>query len=160
MDDISLGFTAIQLDHNQGGLNLEALKVAGQLSAPPSGSAPYYEVPGRNQTEMDAIGYIHANCGGCHHDNSNVMDNVKVNLRLQVGSLNNVTQMPLYTTTVGVTNQLSVAGATAIIEPGSPTASALRIRMASRAVIQMPPVGTEDVDSTGLATIDAWISGL
>lgn len=161
MDDRVLGFSAIQLDHDGTGVTLDSLKTANQLTNPPNGNAPYYDVPGRDQGEVDAMGYLHANCGGCHHPNSSVMDNVAVDLRLRVGMLNNVTQTPTYTTTVGVTNQLTVAGATGIVVPGMPNASALRIRMNTRnAQPQMPPLGTEDVDAAALAIIDAWINSL
>ena len=48
--------------------------------------------------------------------------------------------------------------------PGMPTMSAIHQLMSQRGAMfsmtQMPPVGTEDVDTTSLATIDAWISAL
>jgi hypothetical protein len=36
----------------------------------------------------------------------------------------------------------------------------MALRSTDEAQGQMPPIGTEIVDATGLAAIDAWINGL
>jgi hypothetical protein len=161
MPDIALGLSAVLLDHDLPGLRLHDLVVDGRLSHPPAGDAPggYLPIPG-DATARGALGYLHANCGGCHHDQSEVMDNVDVDLRLMAGELDAVTDTRAYTTAVGVPPMLGVDGAISLIEPGDPGASAVHLRMGSRQDIAMPPLGTVVVDDAGLASVAAWITAL
>jgi hypothetical protein len=46
------------------------------------------------------------------------------------------------------------------IAPGDPNASQLAERMATREVIQMPPIGTELVDTDAVQDVRDWIAGL
>ena len=50
----------------------------------------------------------------------------------------------------------------AMIEPGDPDRSEIVLRMRERglATLQMPPYGTNMVDTQGLATIEQWIREL
>jgi hypothetical protein len=159
MADIALGFIATQLDHELGGLDLATLVADGWLSAPPAGSAPYFDIPG-TAAEVAALGYLNANCGGCHQQGSPTMDNVPVELRLYIADLEaeDVQATAAYRTAVGVTSTLD--GPALIVDPGSPSTSSMHHRMNDRDAIAMPPVGSELIDDSGLAIIDAWISAL
>jgi hypothetical protein len=157
MADIALGFIATQLDHDLGGLDLATLVADGWLTAPPAGSAPYFDLPG-TPAEVAALGYLNANCGGCHQQGSPTMDNVPLELRLYVDDLAAVENTAAYRTAVDVTSTLDAP--TKIVDPGSPSTSSLHQRMNDRDAIAMPPVGSELVDDTGLATIEAWITAL
>ncbi len=59
----ALGVSAIQLSHDRQGLTLNTLIAGGSLSHPPA--APL-TIPGDPVAEQ-ALGYLHANCGGCHN---------------------------------------------------------------------------------------------
>lgn len=157
--DYVLGFSAIQLDHSEVGANLSTLKADGLLSNPPTGNAPYYPIPGTAGT-VAALGYLHANCGGCHNEASDIQDQVKVSLRLDVTKLNNVNQTPTYATAVDVPNERNMPGATHIVTAGSITTSALYLRMGLRDIYGMPPAGTELIDTAGRTIIQAWIESL
>lgn len=157
MADIALGFIATQLDHELGGLDLATLVADGWLTAPPAGSAPYFEIPG-TVDEVAALGYLNANCGGCHQQGSPTMDNVPLELRLYVADLDAVESTATYRTAVGVEAKLDAPSL--IVDPGDAAASSLHQRMDSRDAIAMPPVGSELVDDAGLAIIEAWIAAM
>lgn len=161
MPSTVIGFSAILLDHDLGGLTLADAIDQDLLSSPPEAAAPpYFPLPG-DDTARAALGYLHTNCGNCHNPQSDVASNVPIDLRLAVDSLGAVEDTPVYTSAVGVEPQLNAGpGVTALIEPGDPAASAVHVRMSSRQAIQMPPVGTELVDDQGLAQVDAWIESL
>lgn len=159
--DRALGFSALQLDHAQGDLTLADLIAEGLLSNPPAGTAsPYFPLPG-DATAQAALRYVHANCGGCHNPQTYV-DEVSIRLRLDTDALATIEGTDLYMTTVGKDPQRAPPpGSTAIIEPGNPGTSALYLRMGSRGELySMPPTGTEEVDATGAAAVQAWIEAL
>jgi hypothetical protein len=158
--DFSLGFSAIQLAHNGAGVTLDTLITDARLTVNPTGISPYYPVPGTG-AEQEAIGYMHGNCGGCHHKSSDVMDTTNLNLRLEVASLATVEGTTTYSTTVNVDALLNLANVTKLIEPGDPDASAVYVRMNVRgSTAQMPPRGTEVIDTDAVANMAAWINSL
>jgi hypothetical protein len=158
MEDKLLSVSAIQLSHTLPGKNLMDLAQEGKLTNPPS--APF-TLPG-NATDRAALGYLHANCGLCHNENSFVWALIKMQLWLKVGELDSVANTPTYKTTVNQT--LTASNPTPNeyrIVPGNAAASDVHLRMSERGtLIQMPPLGTEVVDDTGLAAVDAWINSL
>ena len=171
MPDIALGFSAIQLDHAAGGVTLQTLIDQGRLSDPPgTGGVPYYPLPG-NADEQAVLGYLHGNCGGCHHEESPVQANAprRPILRLGVASgvRNTVEETLAYVTTVGSEPVESTdPPTTSMIEPGDKDASAVYVRMTSRtasgapAMQQMPPVGSDLVHTDMAELIGTWIDGL
>ncbi|MEZ4373948.1 MAG: hypothetical protein R3B07_24210 [Polyangiaceae bacterium] len=158
LPDRSLGFTQIQLSHQGPGLTLQGLVDAGRLTNPPS-ALPV--VPG-DATAQAALGYLHANCGMCHNPKSTVFFRVDMELWLQNASLGSVETTRTYLTTVDVAPLEGIPqGATARIAPKDPTHSAVFGRMKSRELsVAMPPLGTEDVDDSGAAAVEAWINAL
>jgi hypothetical protein len=139
------------------------------LSAPPAAD---FAVPG-NATESAALGYLHANCGNCHHPRSFVSNTVDMQLWLSTESLSSVAETPSVLTTVDRPSIKSLAevgvggegGASGLndfrIVPGSPEESVLFVRMSSRLTgAQMPPIGTEMVDTAGAGLIEEWIKAL
>jgi len=154
--DSVLGFGAIQLSHSQAGLTIDGLISAGSLTTdPPAGG---YTIPGDTTVEP-ALGYLHANCGGCHHADSPLIGAIPMRLRMNVGDTA-TDQTGAYQTAYCVAPTLGAGGATSIVEGGDPSSSAMHYRMNLRSAQQMPPIGTEDVDTAGLAIIDAWINSL
>jgi hypothetical protein len=152
-----LGFSAFQLSHSLPGETMASLSAAGLLTVP---NADGFEPPGATNLEKDALGYLHANCGNCHHDSGLFPD---MRLRLLVGQTTLETT-DTYTTSVGVpVLSFDCAGNPPCdrIEPGNPAASAVIMRMGVRQIgVQMPPIGTEVVDDAGLKIVSDWIQSL
>jgi hypothetical protein len=159
-----LGFSAIQLSHEGPGDTLASLAARGVFTvAPPSGG---YPVPG-DPTTQQALGYLHANCGHCHSgEASGVTLGTPYQLRLSTAELASPEATATYRTAVGVpTDEFHAPGVTYRVTPGDPSASAIVHRMAARDAaagggVQMPPVGTDQVDAEGLALVERWIRSL
>ncbi|HEU5060858.1 MAG TPA: hypothetical protein VFU21_30215 [Kofleriaceae bacterium] len=112
-------------------------------------------IPG-TEVEQAALGYLHANCSHCHnaarpprtgsrcYDPQNDLD-----FRLLTATLATVDRTPTYQTAVG-----------GVVEPSEPDQSALFVRICRRDEGQMPPLGTELVDSAGAELIKRWIEEL
>jgi len=156
MTDRVLGFGAIQLSHDSSDVDFIDLVDWGVLSnAPVRGG---YKPPG-DATAQAALGYLHANCGGCHNDTG---IHVSLYLRLLV-SQTSVESTWAYSTGV---NQRTINPAFGmdLIEPGNPDQSAILVRLerdpSAGQTNQMPPVGRELVHSEGVAAVSAWIQSL
>lgn len=158
MSDKLLSVSAIQLSHSLGGTKIMDLASLGKLTNPPS--APF-TLPG-NATDRAALGYMHANCGLCHNEHSFVFSLIKMQLWLKTGELATVTGTSTYTTTVNQALTASNPTPNSFrIVPGNAAQSDIHYRMGLRdGLYQMPPIGTEIVDPTGSAAVDAWINSL
>lgn len=153
--DVVLGFSAVQLAHDGDGLTLASLTAEARVSDP----LPEVVVPG-DEVDQAALGYLHGNCGMCHHPNrrAGVPDLV---MWLSVHDLGTVADTPVVTTGLGVPEERGdVGGAHWRISPGDPDDSVLVKRMSLRDGDQMPPLGTEQVDEDAVELIRAWIDGL
>jgi len=164
-----LGFSAIQLAHDAGvGIpgepedsewTLDDLQSEGWLTDEP----PEIALPG-DEIELAAAGYLHANCGHCHHPTSSV-SRVDMELRLTVeGVAGPFEETPIYQTTVGELLQLpsdGPEGATHRIQPDDLVASGVYGRFTSLgAPYSMPPLGTEIIDPAGEEALRLWIESL
>jgi mono/diheme cytochrome c family protein len=158
-DDAADGFSAVQLAHTEGGLNLAMLNAEGWLTTPidPATAA----VPG-NATEQAALGYLHANCGSCH---GGPAPEHGLDYWVRVGTPT-VTSTTTWTTSVcgcSVWTQTLPSGEVANlrIAPGHPELSVTTLRMQTRASMdQMPPIGSAITDPAGIATVSDWITSL
>jgi len=154
-----LGFSAVQLSHNLGGVDLEQLELEGRLTVVPSGS---FDPPGTPVAQA-ALGYLHANCGNCHNTTTEGIANLDFSTWLSMDDAT-VEDTDTYTTGVGIPTTIYTNGmgnAIPRIEPGDASVSAVTIRMAERGNSdQMPPLGTEVVDTAGLAAVQSWINSL
>lgn len=172
MQDMSLGFTAIQLSHDdEDSVTLSDLIDEGLLSDPPAGN---FVIPG-DETESAALGYLHANCGNCHNPTSFITNMVDMRLWLDTTLLDSVEETPTYTSTVDVPSVKSLeevgyetggeGGQPGLesfrIVAGQPDESVLFLRVSTRiTAAQMPPIGTEIVDEDGVAVLRDFIEGL
>jgi hypothetical protein len=163
MPDMALGFTAVMLDHDRGGLRLADLVASGALSSPPVGAGnPYFPLPG-DPAEQAVLGYLHGNCGSCHNPRSELFmsGDALMNLRLFVNQIATVEGSPAFTTAVCGEMQKPVSGATDIVVPGDPDTSAMYLRITQRDTQdQMPKIGTELVDDVGVGIVRAWIESI
>jgi len=158
MKDRAASFSAIQLSHSLPGVTLASLISSGRLTQNPSGA---FTLPG-TATDQAALGYLHANCGICHNENSFTFALVDMQLWLKTGSLGTVKTTDTYLSTANkaLTASNPSTGQARLV-PGDAAKSDMHIRMNQRGTLnQMPPLGTEKVDTTGLAAVDAWINGL
>jgi hypothetical protein len=151
---VVLGFSALQLSHaaSSGELNLEALAADGLITA--ASRAPI--VLSGTDSEVAALGYLHANCGNCHNSaRPPTADHFRprptLDLWLTVDSLSDPRATPTYRTAIGQ-----------MVRPGAPATSPLLRRMQRDGVMvrRMPPLATEQVDTRGVAIVTRWIEDL
>ena len=117
-----------------------------------------FRVPGDTVTAR-ALGYLHANCGHCHAQSGAAWPDTDLDLRLRThDALPEETAS--YRSSVGMTMSDAKSRQYRIV-PGSAAESGVYHRMSERGpMIQMPPLATEQVDTSGLEAIAAWISAL
>jgi hypothetical protein len=152
-----LGFTALQLatGGGNGSLDLRALAARGLVSGlPREALSQPPRLPGRTAIERAALGYLYANCGHCHNA-TGPLAGLELNLDAVEGAA------PVLSSTVGRPSRYLPPGATGEpvrIAAGRPDLSVVIARMRSRdPLVQMPPVGTQLADQSGLALIERWI---
>lgn len=142
----ALGFSAIQLAHGGPGLTLASLTAAGRLTVLP---ASPLVLPG-DAVASQALGYLHANCGGCHNASTSgsFSPTTKIVFWQGASQLASVEQTTTFVNMVTNTN----GDLTSLL-------SGVR-RMKSRPASPMPPLATELVDPVGVATVEAWLGQL
>ena len=169
-----LGFDALQLSPDRdpnaphaeplaaGALDLPALVERGLVRGlPPQLLAEPPRIAAPSPGARAALGYLHANCGGCHNQSGPL---APLELALaQVLPSGPGSREPALRTTVGQPIRGQVPGVPAgrawRIVAGQPQASTLLSRMRSRhPLLQMPPLGTKLVDPDAVALIERWIA--
>jgi cytochrome c553 len=164
-----LGFTALQLSDDrdplaihgeprpEGALSLGSLVATGLLTLAGPGPAPRPRIATADPSTRAVLGYLAANCGGCHGRDGDVP---AVTPFLRPESL--VTDGDAVTR--AMTERLTtwqVPGhedGTKLIDALVPQASALLARMKSRRPSsQMPPLGTVVRDDDAVAALQGWI---
>jgi cytochrome c553 len=153
------GFSAIQLNHPDGGVNLQMLVDEGWLSDPIDTAQA--RMPGDALTQQ-ALGYLHANCGSCHGgpEPEHGLDFI-----VPVG-VTEVTDTPTWRTAVctcsvwvGYLPDDEIVNLR--IRPGDPLRSVAIHRMSTRVPNdQMPPIGTALIDPDGIRILSDWIASL
>jgi hypothetical protein len=183
VDDRVLGFGAMQLDHDgaEGELDLADLVRLELLTASPPVPAegqPFFPLPTdvsedeSVQTVHAALGYMHANCGPCHSEKSEIFlsDKAHFDTRLEIGRLGGIGATPAYSTLLGQPALQRIPyqppretepTRTLLVEAGSPDRSVLMARFSRYTdAIRMPPLATEQTDSVALALLTAWVTAL
>lgn len=113
-------------------------------------------------TARAALGYLSANCGGCHKTTDTI---ATVRLALKHMEASTICGEPGVRTTVNQPTTWSlpadVPGASVAVRPGAPEHSAILARMRSRRpATQMPPLGTVLVDREAVDLVTRWIEEL
>lgn len=158
LPDKPLGFSAIQLSHGGDGLTMQKLSDWGWLSVPARNG---FEVPG-TPVQKAALGYLHANCGGCHNSHGQLPRDNPMLLRLLVAQTD-YAKTDTVITTIGVPtlNAATELHGKPRIDPQQPATSAIFLRMSNRGDFQMPPIATKLPDTDGgLAQVQAWIESM
>jgi hypothetical protein len=149
-----LGFQAFQLDK---GTPLSLAMLADKLKTPVAAGATF--VPPGTDVERKALGYLAANCGNCHNPN-NALVFIAAGMDMHLyGKERDVKTTQLYLTSVNQATEKYVT-IPYRIKGGDAANSAVYVRMQKRDKDAMPPLGSKDVHTAGLATIKAWIDVL
>ena len=98
-----------------------------------------------------ARSYLHANCASCHHPGGNAIVSFYLRRDLPLSKTN--TDKGTGIGTFGMRNAK-------IIVAGDPYRSVLMYRMSKLGYARMPYIGSQVVDSAGLALIEQWIRSL
>jgi len=169
-----LGFGALQLSSDRDPraphaerprpdeVNLETLLARGLVRGLPARlRAQPPRIAAASPDGRAALGYMHANCGTCHNA-SGPLAALGMTLAHSLDATS-PPEAPGLRTTVGQPNHAPVpgAGTTALmrIAPGRPAQSAVLLRARSRhALLQMPPLGTRQVDREAVVLLERWIA--
>ncbi|HET9250720.1 MAG TPA: hypothetical protein VFP58_01215, partial [Candidatus Eisenbacteria bacterium] len=171
-----LGFTALQLSDDrdplaphaapvpEGGITLRTLVEEGRLSPPrPDLARRPPRIRESDPVARAAVGYLSANCGGCHNTRGPLARLGLSLLHDEAGARES--PEPAAVTAVASHGRFVVPGHTPdssfIVAPGAPDRSALVHRMKSRRPSsQMPPLGTVIRDEEAIDLVRRWIEGL
>jgi hypothetical protein len=175
-----LGFTALQLSDDRDPLaphaeplvsnavTIRTLVEAGRLYPPLHDLVSHPpRIREADPVARAALGYLSANCGGCHNDRGPL---ARLGLVLLHDTAGDVEQKggasePARLTAVDSAGRYVVPGISAdtsrIVAPGAPEHSALLQRMRSRRPSsQMPPLGTAIPDEEAARLVRHWIETL
>ena len=157
-----LGFNALQLSDDRDPLaphaellseNAVTLRslIKSELLSPLRSDLAIYppRIRERDPIARAALGYLSANCGGCHNDRV-PLDRLGLVLLHDSGGARNAPE-PAHATAVNVSGRYAMPGipedSSRIVAPGAPERSALLYRMRSRRPSsQMPPLVTAIAD--------------
>jgi mono/diheme cytochrome c family protein len=165
-----LGFSALQLSDDrdplalhgeprpEGALSLESLVAAGLLTlGPVAQPVPRPRIATDDPATRTVLGYLSANCGGCHSREGDVPA-VTPFLRSEL-LLSDADAVARAMSERATTWQVPGHDeGTQLVDPLAPQASALLARMRSRRPSsQMPPLGTVVRDDEAVAAVQKWI---
>lgn len=169
-----LGFSALQLSPDRdplaphaepvrpGDLNLATLVASNRLVNLPRALVEQPpRVPAASPTERAALGYLHANCGGCHVDPKLTSAAVPVEMQLALDPADPDAAAGTVRRLLGSESRFRARGAVAarLVVPGDAAAGTLLARMRSRDPrTQMPPLGTAVPDAEAIALLERWIN--
>jgi hypothetical protein len=168
-----LGVTALQLSPDRdpnaphaeakpaGGVDLADLMKRGLVRGlPPAFATTPPRIDAPSPTARAALGYLHANCGGCHTGAGELKSlafALNYTLARPAGE-----PAPILLTAVGQPSKFKIPGEPETIErvcAGKPDRSVLIARMSSRhPLVQMPPLGTRIVDEDAVTLVKQWIA--
>ena len=173
---VVLGFNALQLSDDRDPLaphaeplspaavTIRSLVETGRLYPPrPELVADPPRIRESDPMSRAALGYLSANCGGCHNDRGPLARLGLVLLHDTARGVN--VPEPANVTSVNSPGRYAMPGVPAddsrLVAPGSPERSALLYRMRSRRPSsQMPPLGTAIADEEALEIVRHWIANL
>lgn len=155
LSEQTLGFSAIQLNHDGPGVTLKTLAAEGRFTT----EVPEIQVPGDDLTHR-ALGYLHANCGNCHNP-TGIEFNNPFSLRLSVND-KSLEDTGAWKTGIRVpVEKFATPGVNQRIVPGDPEGSCIVHRMSIRGTTeQMPPLASKISDPDGIALIRSWVESL
>jgi hypothetical protein len=170
--DFVLGWDFLLLGPGASGLTREELSRLGLLArAGSTAPTPTEEIPG-DATERAALGYLHVNCGvSCHNETPEARAKPSgLYLRLEASDLISVQATDAVTTGINrLPNPNAELGGLPTPQSGpyydfrplDVARSLSVVRMDVRgAASQMPRIGTNRIDESGVNIVSAWINGM
>jgi hypothetical protein len=166
--DRALGFEQVLLSlPGATGLTLQKLIDDGLLTDVPSTIGDAIGDDGTGKA-VDALAYLHVNCGVSCHNGNPASEGYSSDLRLRLPPDGIDGRAPdefdSITTTVGVKAKTPRWSGLTRITPGSPENSLLYKLISTRDPAnpkdQMPPIASRVVDKAGIAAVEAWIRSL
>lgn len=171
--DFVLGWDALMLGPGATGITVETLEQADWVTwQGKSEGVPcplHRSIPG-DEVERAALGYLHSNCGvSCHNDNlSAEAYETGLFLRLNHDTLGSVQETPSFTSawlrphsphaTIDALPPLDDGRGYVALRPLDAEGSLILARMKVRGTeAAMPRLGTNRVDSAGVAAVQVWI---
>jgi cytochrome c553 len=166
-----LGFTALQLSPDRdpraphaevppaSALDLTDLIARGLVRSYPAEFArPRIEAQAR--TERAALGYLHANCAGCHNAHGALAD-LELDFEQSVGTGAGSARVLESVLRRAARFRLPDQERSERVVPGEPAQSVVQFRLSSRQLAQqMPPLGSKVVDQEAAELVAAWIAQL
>jgi putative heme-binding domain-containing protein len=156
-----LGFVANQLDGATGqrqfskASQLSLLAAQGVIRREPKVDAATWRLVDPHDTKQSlddrARSYLHANCAMCHHPGGNAIVSFFLRRDLPFDKLN---------TNKGTGIGMFEIRDAKIIATGDPYRSLLLYRMSKLGYARMPYIGSQVVDSAGVALVGEWIRSL
>jgi len=132
---------------------LDTLSHIGMFSAHPGVGTAYPSLDDETATVQDkAKAVLHANCAGCHQPGGSGGSALDFRYSTPASLMGACNVLPTADT-------LGVTGAN-LITAGDAERSMIAVRMGTRSLGQMPPLGTALVDEDGLAVVREWIDGM
>ncbi len=120
-------------------------------SMPDASTLPVLPDPqGSGTLAQRARSYLHTNCSFCHRPGGGAPSSMDLRYDTLMSATNTCNATP-------TGGDLGVAGAK-IITPANPAASVLYLRMNRRGANQMPPIGSNAVDTAGATLLSDWIT--
>lgn len=167
-----LGFGALQLSPDRDllaphaqvpgpdAIDLDDLLARGLLrGAPPSAYSRPPRIEAETPVERAVLGYLHANCGGCHNDHGPLSE-LGFSLEAPFSPDGRALSRAM-DTAAGVQSSYVPSGESpglARVAVGDPVHSMIVKRMSSRVPsLQMPPLGTHVIDEEAVALVESWI---
>ncbi|MBC8352970.1 MAG: PQQ-dependent sugar dehydrogenase [Planctomycetes bacterium] len=144
-----LGFVPNQLEDQLS--SLAAHNVIGGSPMVPASSRLVDPHDESQNLDDRARSYLHANCGMCHHPGGNAIVSFYLKKDLPFEKLN--TNKGTGIGTFGMQNAK-------LIVPGDPYRSVVMYRMSKLGYARMPYIGSQVVDSAGVALVSEWIRSL
>jgi mono/diheme cytochrome c family protein len=111
--------------------------------------------PTDGSTPLDerARAYLHTNCSFCHRPGGTTPSAMDLRYTTALADANACDVSPQ-------SGDLDIGGNARIIAPGNAPASVLVNRMNRRDEHAMPPLGSNQIDTEGVALITEWVNGL
>ena len=165
--DYVLGWDALMLGPGAQGVTRDDLQELGFVD---DASTLALAIPG-NEVEQKALGYMHANCGvSCHNDNFDApARDTALHLRLEAPDLASVQTTDAFKAiNKRPADNAKYEGLTNVspdnwydVRPGDPERSLIIGRQLLRGFEgQMPRIGTNKVDETGVKLVSDWIDSM
>ncbi|MBA2321202.1 MAG: PQQ-dependent sugar dehydrogenase, partial [Deltaproteobacteria bacterium] len=140
------------LDYPTGPENqLDHLAALGMLALPVAHPGPLPALDGAEPVEERARAWLHVNCAQCHRPGGNTPVELDLQRQTSLGATG-LCDAPSQGD-LGILSPLIVA-------PGDAANSILVLRIGRRGLDQMPPLGTNEVDTEAVDVISDWIDGL